>query len=571
VSALKLCTTCGTEYPANERFCPRDGTALRSQDTGADLIGSIIADRYHVIRKLGEGGMGQVYLAEHVKMGRKSAVKVMNPMMVQDADAISRFNREAANASRINHQHVAGIYDFGETKEGLIYLAMEYVEGEPLTDLVSKSGALAPARAAEITRQTGEALAVAHEMGIVHRDLKPDNVMIAKARDGSDLVKVVDFGIAKANVESQKVTRTGLVVGTPEYMSPEQISGDPLDGRSDIYSLGLVAFHMLTGALPFPSKTVQESMIMRLTDQPVRLAVSRPDVMWTPEVQAVMDRALQRDASLRYQSASEFGRALVAAVKAMPKEIPPTRVTRMATPTDRMGGLTTQIPLTRISSLGLEAKIPEVQAPLPSRSRMPLVVGAVVTVAALIGGWMFFSSSRGAGAAERTATQAAAPPTGAAPSVSAPKDRSPLTAPADSSIRSVSTITSSDVAMVMPPASATSGTAGTAEPTSSAKAPAPTVTGAAGGQSYENELVALQESVNDSASAVQASQRLSSLRRLVTLARDSAAVQFVEAKLSLFTVGATKGCALMRRIKRESLGAQLRQPYTQGMQACEGS
>src|SRR3954465_7166996 len=176
VSALKLCTTCGAEYPANERFCPRDGTALRSQDTGADLIGSIIADRYHVIRQLGEGGMGRVYLAEHVKMGRMSAVKVMNPMMVQDADAISRFNREAANASRINHQHVAGIYDFGETKEGLIYLAMEYVEGEPLTEIVEKSGALPPERAAGPPRQTGEALAVAHEMGIVHRDLKPDNV-----------------------------------------------------------------------------------------------------------------------------------------------------------------------------------------------------------------------------------------------------------------------------------------------------------------------------------------------------------------------------------------------------------
>ncbi|MDB4882884.1 MAG: putative serine/threonine protein kinase [Gemmatimonadetes bacterium] len=221
MTALKLCPTCGSEYPANERFCPKDGTALRAQGGGTDLVGSIIADRYHVLKKLGEGGMGQVYLAEHVKMGRKSAVKVMNPGMVQDADAISRFNREAANASRINHQHVAGIYDFGETADGLIYLAMEYVEGEPLTDLVQRSGALSPARAAELTRQTGEALAVAHDMGIVHRDLKPDNIMIARNRDGTDCVKVVDFGIAKAaNVEAQKVTRTGLVVGTPEYMSP---------------------------------------------------------------------------------------------------------------------------------------------------------------------------------------------------------------------------------------------------------------------------------------------------------------------------------------------------------------
>ena len=215
MTALKICPTCSAEYPANERFCPRDGTALRAQGAAeSDLIGSIIAERYHVIRKLGTGGMGTVYLAEHVKMGRKSAVKVMNPGMGQDADAISRFNREASNASRINHPNVAGIYDFGETADGLIYLAMEYVEGEPLTAVIEAQGALPPLRAADITRQAADALTVAHELGIVHRDLKPDNIMLAKNRDGSDCVKVVDFGIAKAaNSDAQKVTRTGLVVG----------------------------------------------------------------------------------------------------------------------------------------------------------------------------------------------------------------------------------------------------------------------------------------------------------------------------------------------------------------------
>jgi serine/threonine-protein kinase len=337
-SALKICPTCGTEYPANERFCPRDGAALRTQGGGTDLVGSIIAERYHVLRKLGEGGMGQVYLAEHVKMGRKSAVKVMNPGMVHDADAISRFNREAANASRINHPNVAGIYDFGETADGLIFLAMEFIEGEPLTALVESTGALPPMRAAEIARQAADALTVAHEMGIVHRDLKPDNIMIARNRDGSDCVKVVDFGIAKAaDNQAQKVTRTGLVVGTPEYMSPEQLAGDKLDGRSDVYSLALVAFNMLTGLLPFPSETAQESMIMRLTDKPRSLVEMKPDGTWPPEVQAVMDRALERDAKLRYQTANEFARALYAALATMdPKgaeagthvldAVPPTRV-----------------------------------------------------------------------------------------------------------------------------------------------------------------------------------------------------------------------------------------------------
>ncbi|MEX2154660.1 MAG: serine/threonine-protein kinase, partial [Gemmatimonadaceae bacterium] len=309
MSALKICPQCGTEYELDQRFCPKDGSTLKAQGSAAgELVGAIIADRYNVIKKLGEGGMGTVYLAEHVKMGRKSAVKVMNPGMVHDADAISRFNREAANASRINHPNVAAVYDFGETSDGLIYLAMEFVEGPALTKVIEEAGALPPIRAADITRQAAEALAVAHDMGIVHRDLKPDNIMLAKNRDGSDCVKVVDFGIAKAaNNEAQKVTKTGLVVGTPEYMSPEQLAGDKLDGRSDTYSLGLVAFAMMTGKLPFPADTVQESMIARLTDQPKTLTEMKAEVAWSPEVQAVMDKALQRDAAARYQTASEFG------------------------------------------------------------------------------------------------------------------------------------------------------------------------------------------------------------------------------------------------------------------------
>ena len=268
-AVTKTCPQCGNEYPFEQRFCPNDGTTLRGKNVAGDLVGTIIADRYHVVKKLGEGGMGQVYLAEHVKMGRKSAVKVMNPGMTQDPDAISRFNREASNASRINHANVAAIYDFGETPDGIIYLAMEYVEGDALTKVIETHGALPPRRAGDIMRQSGEALAAAHDLGIVHRDLKPDNIMITRGRDGADLVKIVDFGIAKAgNAENQKVTKTGLVVGTPEYMSPEQLAGDSLDGRSDIYSLALVGFNMLTGKLPFPSETVQESMIMRLTDRP---------------------------------------------------------------------------------------------------------------------------------------------------------------------------------------------------------------------------------------------------------------------------------------------------------------
>jgi serine/threonine-protein kinase len=391
VSATKICPQCNTEYEAEQRFCPKDGSTLKSLSASGDLVGAVIADRYHVIRKLGEGGMGQVYLAEHVRMGRKSAVKVMNPAMVHDTDAISRFNREASNASRISHPNVAAIYDFGETSDGIIYLAMEFVEGEPLTKLVERQGALPAARAASIVRQTGDALAVAHDLGIVHRDLKPDNIMIAKDRDGADCVKVVDFGIAKAaGNEAQKVTRTGLVVGTPEYMSPEQLAGDPLDGRSDTYSLALVTFNMLTGRLPFPSETVQESMIMRLTDRPRSLSEMKPEVNWPPQLQAVMDKGLARDANDRYSSAADFGRDVFQSVERMPLTVATdARTSMMPSPA---------IPATRVAPA--PTFITTSAAPRAARGwKIPILVGGVTAiVGALVVFGLFVTPSRNSAA-----------------------------------------------------------------------------------------------------------------------------------------------------------------------------
>ncbi|HWA58548.1 MAG TPA: serine/threonine-protein kinase, partial [Gemmatimonadales bacterium] len=308
---MKICTACGQEYGDEVLFCQKDGTPLRpSGGQTADLVGQVIADRYHIQKKLGEGGMGQVYLAEHVKMGRRCAIKIMSPAMMKDPDAISRFNREAANASRIGHPNVCAIYDFGETPEGLIYLAMEFIEGRSLNAILEEAGTLPLARAASIIGQCADALQVAHDLEIVHRDLKPDNIMVVTTR-GRDTVKVVDFGIAKAvgaEGGSQKVTKTGFVVGTPEYMSPEQLAGDPVDGRSDLYSLALVFYRMLTGGTPFPADSQQETMIKRLTDDPLPLASARPDIRFPPELQRVMDRALARMPQDRYASAAEFAR-----------------------------------------------------------------------------------------------------------------------------------------------------------------------------------------------------------------------------------------------------------------------
>ena len=419
MSQLKICPVCSTEYPANERFCPRDGTALRTQGEGAkDLVGTVIAERYHIIKKLGEGGMGQVYLAEHVKMGRKSAVKVMNPGMVQNVDAISRFNREAQNASRINHPNVAGIYDFGETADGLVYLAMEFVEGQPLTDIIKQHGALPPMRASEIARQTAEGLTVAHDMGIVHRDLKPDNIMIGKGRNGADLVKVVDFGIAKAAAsDEQKVTKTGMVVGTPEYMSPEQLSGDPLDSRSDIYALGLVTFNMLTGKLPFPGESMQETMIMRLTDDPHPLSAMKPDVSWPADLQAVMDKVLARRADDRYRNASEYAHDLVQAIDRMPV----TSITSMGTEVLKRvsqgsanaaaaaataATVQVNVPKTRVATKDDAAPIARPAAPspaaTPTSSKTPMFAGLGLLAAAAIGIAVWKGQSGSAGNAKAT-------------------------------------------------------------------------------------------------------------------------------------------------------------------------
>ena len=289
--------------------------------TRQSLIGHVIADRYQVLSLLGQGGMGRVYLAEHVRMGRKSAVKVMSPQLAGSADAVARFHREAANACRINHPNVAIIYDFGETDDGLLYLAMEYIEGQPLTAILAREGnrGLPLTRAAELTRQIAEGLGAAHHLGIVHRDLKPDNIMVARAEDGGDIVKLVDFGIAKANgvdSGSQTLTMAGISMGTPEYMSPEQLSGERSDARTDVYALGLVLFNMLTGDLPHPRLTSRETLVRRLTAPPKTLVEARPDIGWPFALQLVLDQALAPDVDRRYASVRDLGRDVVDAVTA---------------------------------------------------------------------------------------------------------------------------------------------------------------------------------------------------------------------------------------------------------------
>jgi serine/threonine protein kinase len=297
--------------------------------------GTLLDDRYEIVRPLGTGGMGTVYLARHRQMDRLSAVKVLHPSQAGDREALDRFAREARNASRINHPNVCAVYDFGTTPGGGGYLAMEFVEGRTLGSILREQGALPPRRVANLVRETAAGLDAAHRLGIVHRDLKPDNVMVLTAH-GRETVKLVDFGIAKALAGDlqREVTAPGVVVGTPDYMAPEQFAGDPSDQRCDLYSLAVIAFRMLTGTLPFEGATAREILTARLITRPRSLREAAPDRPLPAELQRVMDRALARRPEDRFASAVEFAAALDAALSALPPDAAD------ATPTVRLDSAT---------------------------------------------------------------------------------------------------------------------------------------------------------------------------------------------------------------------------------------
>ena len=360
--SAKLCPQCGTRYEGDNRFCTLDGATLVLENPTDNLTGNLLADRYLVDRKLGEGGMGEVYLAEHIRMKRKVAVKVMRAWLTKDPAAIGRFHREAENASQITHPNVAGVYDFGETAEGLVYLAMEFVEGESLTSVLDREKVINHIRTSDVVSQTADALAAAHSLGILHRDLKPDNVMIGKTRARTDLVKLLDFGIARVmGRETQHFTSTGLIVGTPEWMSPEQIAGDKLDARSDIYTLGLIAFRMLTGEGAFSGMTSQEVLLSKMTRPPRRLHDVRADVEWPEDLQMAMDKVLATDPNARYDDALMFAADFYAGVSKLP----------MTPSAEEYYNLLTQRAVTpnRLSTVESTPVrgVPTIQTPMPRR------------------------------------------------------------------------------------------------------------------------------------------------------------------------------------------------------------
>lgn len=302
--------------------------------------GVVLADRYRVLHKLGEGALGAVYLAEHIQIGRRDALKVLHETFASDPEAIARFLRGARNLSAVRHPNICTIYDFTETQQGVRFLAMEYVDGSTLKEVLHQEGRLPADRSVAIAAQIADALQAAHEVGVVHRDLKPSNIMLVPGRGGGDVVKVVDFDIAKGTEGGEEVTRLGFVVGTPEYMSPEQLTGEPLDGRSDLYSLGLVLFRMLTGVLPFRAEGPQDLMLARLTSSPMQLNEALPDANFSDGLQRALNRALQRKPADRHADTAEVARQL--------RTESSMRSTSFLSPTRSTGTL--DVPPTRITT-----------------------------------------------------------------------------------------------------------------------------------------------------------------------------------------------------------------------------
>lgn len=338
---MKICPRCHAKFDDNANVCNQDGIKLETipeQDTKIfdDLVGKVLVGRFKILSKIGQGGMGAVYKAEQLRMNRICAIKVIPQEMARDREAIERFDREAKMSALINDQHAVTVYDFGETEDGMYFLAMEFVEGETLSTLMRREGILPLSKVVPIVQQSCQALHAAHSQNIVHRDLKPDNIMIAK-KDGRDFVKILDFGIAKISSDEHRndLTRKGLVVGTPLYMSPEQLSGEKLDQRSDIYSFALIVYQMLSGGLPFNGDNAQALMIKRLTDDPLPIRAVNPNVVVPPNVEAVLITALARDPNRRTSSIKTFSDQFIQAANAA--RISSSSLPNIAVSTDPIG------------------------------------------------------------------------------------------------------------------------------------------------------------------------------------------------------------------------------------------
>ncbi len=312
---MRECPECRNAIEDAARFCPYCGAACAAAppESVDPWIGQVVNGKFRVEALVGQGGMGRVYRAKHLTLDRPVVLKMLHKDVSTDPQVVQRFQREARAASRLNHPNSIAVLDFGESEDGTLFMAMEFLAGRDLASIVSGEFPLGEGRIVRIGAQILSALAEAHAQGIVHRDLKPENVMVEPRRGEPDFVKVLDFGIAKITspgANEPKLTQAGLVCGTPEYMSPEQARGAEIDFRSDLYSMGVILYQLATGELPFQSDTPVGFLTKHIAEVPVPARQRWGDV--SEALEAVISKAMEKDPAKRFQTADEMREALLA-------------------------------------------------------------------------------------------------------------------------------------------------------------------------------------------------------------------------------------------------------------------
>jgi hypothetical protein len=312
IQEVKICPVCSRELSEEHRICPSDGIALVNLDTGADergesLVGQVVGGRYRLERVVGRGGMGTVYSCRHVVVGKAFAIKVLRSGVERSSEVLQRFIREAQAANAVRSRHICEMVDFGQLESGAFYVVMDLLEGVSLTRAL-RDRQLDQAELRRVFMQIADTLERAHRAGIVHRDLKPDNVILVDDEGDPHFVKLVDFGIAKMmQADASHLTETGIILGTPYYMSPEQARGDAVDARSDIYALGVMMYRAFTGKLPFVADTAMGVLTRHLIEAPVLPSrVAEID----PVIERVILRCMEKQAIDRFQSMADVAEAL---------------------------------------------------------------------------------------------------------------------------------------------------------------------------------------------------------------------------------------------------------------------
>ncbi len=301
-----LCERCGTGYPADYRACPKDGQLLLDLSTVLDaLIGQVLADTYTLIRAVGEGGMGRVYEARHARIGGKRfAVKVLHPEYAHIPEVLTRFQREAEAAASIENPHVGDVYDLGRASDGSPFIVAEFLDGRELAEVVRERGIFDVAEALRLVRQICDALGAAHAINIIHRDMKPENVFLIGEPE-RPTVKVIDFGISKVvDARGSALTKTGMIMGTPSYMTPEQARGEKVDHRVDVYATGAILYELCTGRRPFDRDEPLATVTAVLSEEPVKATLLNPELPLALE--QIIERAMSKAPEDRYQSMAAF-------------------------------------------------------------------------------------------------------------------------------------------------------------------------------------------------------------------------------------------------------------------------